>query len=254
MMNNILVVKDKINDYEDECVKICNNEIIFKKNCDYDINYSLCENINLKIVLLDNVCVRLFEFMSDSKINSNVIYELSDNARLILYKFYSNDSVRENVSINLNGYMSRIDYNFSNICKVEEKYNIRVSHNNSNSISNISNKSICLKDGKIDYTIDSIVERGNICCNLNQNTRIINFGENNSVIRPNMFISEDNIEARHGSVIGSFNEDDLFYLMSRGIEYNESIKLLVKGFIFSNLSVDINKRSKILDIINKYWR
>jgi len=43
-------------------------------------------------------------------------------------------------------------------------------------------------------------------------------------------------------------------LMARGIDYNSAIKLLVKGYIFSNLVVDMDKRSKILNVINKYWR
>ena len=89
---------------------------------------------------------------------------------------------------------------------------------------------------------------------MNQDTKVINMGDNKSTIRPNMYISEDDVEARHASVIGTLNEDELFYLMSRGIDYNNSVKLLVKGYIFSNLELDMDKRNKILNIINKYWR
>ena len=253
-MNNILVKNNIIYNYENEYVCIVDNVITFKKNCDYNIYYEECSNINIKINILDNVYVKLFEYMCDLDIESNINYNISDNGTLLLFKFYSNKKVNENVIINLNGYMSKVNYNFSNICVNDEKYNFVINHNNSNSISDVSNKSICLEEGKIEFNIDTIVEKGNVSCNMNQDTKIINFGDNKSMIRPNMYISEDDVEARHASVIGKFNEDELFYLMARGIDYNNAIKLLVKGYIFSNLVVDMDKRSKILDVINKYWR
>lgn len=253
-MNNILVINNRVKNFENEYLNINNNIITFKKSCDYSIYYEECNNLNIEIRLLDNVYVKLFEYMCDLDINSNILYNISDNATLLLFKFYSNKRISEDIVINLNGYMSKIDYNFSNICIGDENYNIVIKHNNSNSISDISNKSICLDNGKIEFNIDTIVEKGIIKCNMNQDTKIVNLGENNSIIRPNMYISEDDVEARHASVIGNFNEEELFYLMARGIDYNSAIKLLVKGCIFSNLDVDMEKRSKILEIINKYWR
>ena len=253
VMNNILVINDEIKNYEDEYLTIVDNCITFKKNCDYNIYYENCSNINIKINVLDNVYVKLFEYMCDLEVESDFVYNISDNATLLLFKFYSNKSIIENVVFNLNGYMSKVNYNFSNICVNKEIYNFVINHNNSNSISDISNKSICLNNGKLEFNIDTIVDKGNIKCSMNQDTKIINFGDNNSIIRPNMYINEDDVEARHASVIGNLNEDELFYLMARGIDYNSSIKLLVKGYIFSNLVVDMDKRSKILNVINKYW-
>ena len=253
-MNNILVKNNIIQDYENEYINISNNIVTFKKSCDYNIYYENCDNIDINIVVLDNVYVKLFEYMVDLKIQSNISYNIDDNGTLLLFKFYSNNKVNENININLNGYMSKINYNFSNICINEEKYKFVINHNNSNTISDISNKSICLEYGKLEFDIDTVVEKGNVLCNTNQDTKIINFGDNKSIIKPNMYISEDNIEARHSSVIGNFNDDELLYLMPRGIDYNNSIKLLVKGYIFSNLIVDMEKRSKILNEISKYWR
>ena len=253
-MNNILVTNDIINEIDNEYITISNNVITFKKNCDYSIYYEKCNKIDIEIKVLDNVYVKLFEYMCDLEVENNITYDISDNGTLLLFKFYSNNKVLENIIVNLNGYMSKINYNFSNICVNEEKYNFVINHNNSNSVSNVSNKSLCLEDGKIDFNIDTIVEKGNTRCNMNQDTKIINLGDNKSTIKPNMYISEDDVEARHASVIGNFNEEELFYLMTRGIDYNNAIKLLVKGYIFSNLVVDMDKRSKILNVINKYWR
>ena len=58
-----------------------------------------------------------------------------------------------------------------------------------------------------------------------------------------MFISEEDVTAIHSSTIGSINEEDLFYLMSRGISYNDSVKLIIKGRYFL-----------ILILIWKIWK
>ena len=87
---------------------------------------------------------------------------------------------------------------------------------------------------------------------MNQDTKIINLSDSHSKINPNMYIDVDDVEARHSSVIGSFNEEELFYLMSRGISYDEAVKLLIKGYILSNLDLDMDKRNKILNVINTY--
>ena len=79
-------------------------------------------------------------------------------------------------------------------------------------------------------------------------------GECDASISPNMFIDLDDVEAKHGSVIGAFKEDQVFYLMSKGISYNDTLKLLIKGYIMSNMEVDSDLRLRIMDIIDTYWR
>ena len=86
-------------------------------------------------------------------------------------------------------------------------------------------------------------------CYLNQQTKIVTLGDSNNKINPNMFIGEESTTAVHSSVIGSISEDDLFYLMSRGISYNDSINLIVKGMILSNINVNMEYREKILKIL-----
>ena len=75
--------------------------------------------------------------------------------------------------------------------------------------------------------IDSNLEKGNIDCIMEQDSRILTLGDVSAKIIPNMFIEENSVEARHGSIISSFNEEELFYLMSRGISKEEAMNLLV---------------------------
>ena len=84
---------------------------------------------------------------------------------------------------------------------------------------------------------------------MNQETRILTLGDVDAKIIPNMFIEENDVEARHGSIIGNFSDDEIFYLMSRGISKEEAILLLIKGYLFSNIIVDYEKREYIMNSI-----
>ncbi len=76
--------------------------------------------------------------------------------------------------------------------------------------------------------------------------------------KPELEIYADDVKCSHGSTSGNINEDALYYLMSRGLNREESIKLLVKGFL--NDVVELIKsptikkfiENKLEDQLNEY--
>tara|TARA_B100000579_G_C22521953_1_gene706600 strand:- start:179 stop:676 length:498 start_codon:yes stop_codon:yes gene_type:complete len=49
--------------------------------------------------------------------------------------------------------------------------------------------------------------------------------------KPELEIYADDVKCSHGSASGSLNENSIFYLRSRGLNYKEAKKLLINGFI-----------------------
>jgi len=49
--------------------------------------------------------------------------------------------------------------------------------------------------------------------------------------KPELEIYADDVKCSHGSASGSLNENSIFYLMSRGLNYQQSKELLINGFI-----------------------
>ena len=49
--------------------------------------------------------------------------------------------------------------------------------------------------------------------------------------KPELEIYADDVKCSHGSASGSLNENSIFYLMSRGLDYQQSKKLLINGFL-----------------------
>ena len=48
------------------------------------------------------------------------------------------------------------------------------------------------------------------------------------------------VVANHSAFIGTFNNNDLYYLMSRGIDKKNAYKLLIKSVLLSNMKLDTN--------------
>lgn len=47
--------------------------------------------------------------------------------------------------------------------------------------------------------------------------------------------SSNEVVANHLTTIGTFNSDELDYLMGKGLSIDSSKELLLKGFIYSNM-------------------
>lgn len=254
-MNNILVINNNINNYSDDNIEIENNTIYFKKSGKYNIKYENTNTIDITYKLKDNINITIYEYQNNtSSLNSNIKYLLAENSILNINKFSINDMAKETITIDLEGINAEINYHFSNISTNQENYHIIINHNAPKTISNIINRTISTNDAMIDYTIDSILPKNNYDCILNQETKIITNDSSNCYIRPNMFIDEEDVDARHASYIGKFKEEELFYLMTRGLSLKDAIKLLIKGYILSNINVEEELEKIIINDINKYWR
>lgn len=72
--------------------------------------------------------------------------------------------------------------------------------------------------------------------------------------KPELEIYADDVKCSHGSTSGNIDENSIFYLMSRGLSYSESKKLLTNGFLNEVIekisSEDIKKLVKKLSGIN----
>ena len=69
--------------------------------------------------------------------------------------------------------------------------------------------------------------------------------------KPELEIYADDVKCSHGSASGSLNENSIFYLMSRGLNYQQSKELLINGFLLDVVEkiTDSKIRNLIKNII-----
>ena len=192
-----------------------------------------------EVVKLDNLSSNIINIGKNALLTINIndsnfdnyIFNLSEKSCLIINKLYKNKDISEEVNINLNGFNSRVFYNFSVLSDKDEKFIININHNNKNTISKVINHGVVLNDTSLEFIVNAYVEKGNTKSVLNQSNKIITISKNNSIIKPNLFIDEFDVEAVHSATIGKFNKEDIFYLMTKGIKEEDAINLLIEGFL-----------------------
>lgn len=165
----------------------------------------------------------------------NVEFNLDEDAYLEINKIYDLADIWEEVTINLNGENSKVLYNFSTLAHTNQTFIININHNNKNTISNVYNHGVVINDSRLYFEVNSVVKKGYTNSMLNQESRIITMGDNYSEIKPNLLIDEYDVNARHAAIIGKFNKEDIFYLMSKGIPYEKANELLIIGFFKNNI-------------------
>lgn len=108
----------------------------------------------------------------------------------------------------------------------------KVHHLAKNTSSNVISKSISIDGGISTYR--GLVEIKSGCKNSKSSVRcdglmLDNKSQANTV--PSMNVKEDDVKVAHEATVGKIGEEQLFYLMSRGLSEEEATKLIVQGFI-----------------------
>ncbi len=226
------------------------------KDAELEIEYNFKKKTKLETIIIvnKNVNLHLFEKINGENAKIRTKYYLKENSNSIISKFNNIKEIKEYTIINLDEEMAKIEYNLKTIAEKEENYDILTYHNASNTISTINPNGVNIENGKIKFNVSSFVPKGKIKCDASQNNKIINLTDNECIINPNLYIDEYDVVASHSAWIGSFKEEEIFYLESRGIKKEEAIKLLVKGFLINKLEIKEEEKENMKNIIDKYWR
>lgn len=254
MENKILIDNNRLTNYEDSKILIKDNKVCFKESGNYEISYHNTNKIDIEYSLIDNIEVSIYEYLaSDNNVDSKITYSLGDTSTLNVIRFMMNENLNEEVLINLNSLNAKINYHYSSLSKSNEEHHLIIRHKASKTGSNIINRVLTKEKSTIHFTIDSYQDKNSYDCDMNQETKIITDNTSNCLIKPNMYIDNNATTARHASYIGGFNEDEIFYLMSKCLTKRQAIKLLSKCFIYANINIP-SVEEDIVKKVNAYWR
>ena len=181
------------------------------------------KNINLN-VSEDTICI----IPKENNINDLNI-NISDGVKLIINQY--SEIIENNLNITIKqSNNSDFIYNHSFISKKEYNLNINVNMigNNSKNIINVHGIS---DEGKSKVVVDGSVIKDTRDNELYENIKLLNINNGTSNIYPNMYIDTKNVIANHSASISTVNEDYIFYLMSKGIDRKNAIKLILDGFL-----------------------
>ena len=247
------------------------------------------KNINLKLdfKLEQNSSLRLIDLFHDSAENNfiNIFYnfDLKENAILKNYKIdkiqnenirysYNNiDQDRNSISetfifssgsnfskneikCNLNGEYSSAFVNgiFSLNDKQHHEIRTVINHLVENTKSYQLIKSVLGKNTKSAYQGKIFVDSKAQKTDGYQLSKAILLDETSEFnAKPELEIYADDVKCSHGSASGNLDENSIFYLMSRGLSYQQSKELLINGFLLDVIEkiTDLEVKNFVKNII-----
>lgn len=193
-------------------------------------------NFKVEIVCKDMSVVhfRNFEHFKQSVSLHNNIY-VYENAIVT----FDNMSInQQSVDCTTNVFLidSDIDLKIKNVALnvsgQKQTFNCNISHCSKNSKSQLANFGISKNTSEITFNQKGFIKRGAKNTDLSQKTKGIILDLYSSIsANPILEIDENDVFANHGASIGAIDDQDLYYLMSRGLTREASEALIVKAFI-----------------------
>lgn len=206
-MNKIVIDnKENVIDSYIGCVNV--SEVCNKLSVSGTCKLYFLDNIkDLTIDVLDNTNLEMYMYSDNKNFDSIVVINQFSNTNLRLYDaFKSASDVKESIVTNILGSNNKtnIDIRIVQIdghSEVLEQINAKENTNNNEAVESL---------------------KGLVCGGA-------------ITTLPNMEIGTNNIVANHFVTISSYDKNELFYLMSRGIDLNLAKELIKSGYLFNKV-------------------
>ena len=242
-MNNLKPIL--LNDFNIFDVRLTedSNYILVTDNSSKNINITLESNVNANIVLF-------------SKVNSNVNLkvEINENANLKIDVISMNNQTTDVYNFDLVGEYATLNMNVLSLAKEAKKeFLFYVNHLARETKSTVSNHGISFVNGKNHFKVNGVIKPNMKNSDVRQITKGLILQDGGECLaEPVLLIDYHDVKAYHGATIGKISDDDLFYLMSRGLTKDEAFMLIINGLLepfVKNITEETIKE----EILNAYY-
>ena len=202
--------------------------------------------------------IRLQEDGNNSYHVADTEYILEKDAELKGFHYASGaNSYRQNINVNLNDIGSSSSINGLCLSNHKQKHDhfITINHLKEKCTSNqlfkyiLSDAALGIFNGKV------IVNKDAQQTNANQTTRNLLLNDKAAAhSNPQLEIYADDVKCSHGSTTGQLDNNAIFYMRSRGIDFKSAQLLLINGFAKEIL--ELISENKVNEYVNdqiSYW-
>jgi Fe-S cluster assembly protein SufD len=195
-------------------------------------------NINYQFKIARDAILKNYKI--DHKLNSNIKYffnniDLDYNSLVETFIFSTGSKfIKNEINCNLNDQYSSAFINGIINLKDDQHHEIKtnINHLAENTKSYQLIKSVLNDNSKGVYQGKIFVNSRAQKTDGYQLSKALLLNENTEFdTKPELEIYADDVKCSHGSTSGNLDEEAIFYLMSRGLNYQQSRKLLINGFL-----------------------
>ncbi len=160
-----------------------------------------------------------------------IVLEQGRKTSLVLVAMGSGEALFD---IDIDGPDAEVDLRGLYVCRGEDRLNVRVNmrHNAGGSISVQMFRGIADGNARVNFDGRIVVAHDAQKTEAYQTCHNLQLSDTSSVqASPQLEIYADDVKCSHGATVGSLNEDEQFYMRSRGISEAESKRLQMISFL-----------------------
>lgn len=154
---------------------------------------------------------------------------------------------------------AQIDITTVMIASAKKQSNMKCVHRKEYTISHLSNYALVQDNGNYYMEACGQIGKGSYGSETHQATRVLTLSQTQkSEVIPVLLIDENDVKASHATTIGQPDENQLYYLESRGLSRNRALALLTIGYmmpiikVLSNLQIQETLQAEISKEVGLY--
>lgn len=201
--------------------------------------------------------MKIIELQKDETLYQNFIgtkeYVLHQNSELHLYNFNIESEVtKSNIIIDLIEPNARVFIYGINLCDGRDvSTRFVINHRAERCFSKQMFRAVTWNGGKSSFNGTIVVDSGAYKTEAYQSSKSLILDDKSQAFsKPELFINNDDVICSHGSTVGRLDNEQLFYLMSRGLPQHTAVKILIQAFIMELIPEDSIEYNRIEEILN----
>ncbi len=205
-----------------------------QNNCQIFVHIESVKSIQFTLnCLKDSSTTLLIWNETKQSLQTNETIKCKKDSNLVLGYVECNQSdIERNTTILLQEEGSRCKVQTATLTNVKKKQEIRCEMLARNTHSLLETYGITLHGGHYFMNVISHIVNGASASSSHQVSKALTFDANQtSTILPQLLIDENDVEASHAASLGQIDEEQLFYLQSRGIEKQEVMAIISLGYL-----------------------
>lgn len=249
-------------------------ELVFDGQEQLSLNLTISDNVNTNVVVLVQKASDLnlhVECGAYSNVNLFVMNESSSHTSMningnvhemalctVSFAEFNEASTTVSSNIMLIGRGAQCEMNSAVLSKGEKQLVTAIIHENLETKSMMNHSGVLLEGGKLHLDATGKIVKGAKGSKSHQKSRALTFDQPKyATVLPQLLIDENDVEASHATTVGQIDENQMYYLQSRGLTKNEATQLITLGAlmpiaeVLSDVTLKAQMKEKIEAKVNQ---
>ncbi len=157
---------------------------------------------------------------------------LGDSALHVAYGEIVRGDAEHNTVIDLLEPGARAHLSSATLASAHKHYKVVMTSRAPHTNGDMTNYAVILRDGEYVMDAAGAIEKGAHTSESHQTSRALCFDDTMAAtIIPALLIDDNDVKASHAASVGRVDEEQLYYLMSRGLTLNDCMRLISTGYL-----------------------